>query len=230
VKRANYIIIAGGGRVGYSLAKALELSGRDIVIIDKDPQVCEKLSSELKALIICGDASDKKTLEEAKIKFADVFVAATGNDNENIVACELAKRVYKVPLVMARVDDVDKAGMLEGLGIDLVVNPSLVTAIALADAIALPGTTSILISETITRAVEVHVPKGSSAIGKKIKDLPTGRRVGDLLAPVECVIAAIYRRGKLIIPRGNTVIRSGDILALIGKEEAIRKVAEILKE
>ena len=96
MKRTNYVIIAGGGRVGYSLAKALEPSGRDIVIIDKEPQVFEKLSSELKALIICGDASDKKTLEEAKIRFADVFVGATGNDNENIVACEIAKRIYKV--------------------------------------------------------------------------------------------------------------------------------------
>ncbi|KUO42710.1 MAG: hypothetical protein APU95_01445 [Hadesarchaea archaeon YNP_N21] len=220
MRKANYVIIAGGGRVGSHIAKILEPTGRDIVVIEKDPQVCEKLSSELNALIICGDASDKKTLEEAKIQMADVFAAVTGNDNENIVACELAKRAYKVPLVLARVDDVERAKMLSGMGIDLIVSPAHVAAMVFENAITLPGTTSILISETITKAVEVRVSEDSRAIGKKIRDLSL---------PLDCVIAVIYRDGKLIIPRGDTVIKSGDIVAVIGKEEAIRKVVEILK-
>jgi len=221
VKRANYVIIAGGGEIGSTLAKLLEPSGIDVVIIDKDPQVCEKLSSELKALIICGDASDKKTLEEAKIKFADVFVAATGNDSENIVACELAKRAYKVPLVLARVDDVERAEMLSGAGIDLIVSSVQVAAMVFVNVITLPGTTPTLISETMMKAVEIRVPEDSRAIGRKIRDL---------LLPLDCVIAAILRVGKLVIPRGDTMIRSGDIVAVIGKEEAIRKVAEILRK
>jgi trk system potassium uptake protein TrkA len=220
MKKATYVIIAGGGRIGLHLAKLLEPTGKDIVVIEKDPEVCEKLSSQLNALVICGDASDKKTLEDAKIRTADVFVAVTGNDNENIVACQLAKYSYKVPLVLARVEDMDRAQMLRGMGIDLIVSPAHVASMVFENAIALPGTTSILISETITRAVEVSVPEDSKVIGKAIKDLPL---------PVGCVIAAIYRRGKLIIPHGDTMIKSGDIVALIGKEDALRKVVDILK-
>jgi trk system potassium uptake protein TrkA len=220
MKKAQYVIIAGGGRVGSHLAKILEPSGRDIVIIEKDAEVCEKLSSELNALVICGDATDKKTLEDAKIQMADVFVAATGNDNENIVASQLAKYTYKVPLVLARVEDMDRAKMLRGMGIDLIVSPSHVAALVFENAIALPNTTSILVSETITRAVEVTIPGDSKVLGKRIRDLNL---------PLECVIAVIYRGGKLILPHGDTVMKPGDIVALIGKEEAIRKTVEILK-
>ena len=220
MKKAQYVIIAGGGRVGSHLAKILEPSGRDIVIIEKDSEVCEKLSSELNALVICGDATDKKTLEDAKIQMADVFVAATGNDNENIVASQLAKYTYKVPLVLARVEDMDRAKMLRGMGIDLIVSPSHVAALVFENAIALPNTTSILVSETITRAVEVTIPGDSKVLGKRIRDLNL---------PLECVIAVIYRGGKLILPHGDTVMKPGDIVALIGKEEAIRKTVEILK-
>jgi trk system potassium uptake protein TrkA len=220
MKKANYVIIAGGGRVGLSLAKLLAPSGRDIVLIEKDPEICEKLASELHALVICGNASDKKTLEDAKIKTADVFVAVTGNDSENIVACQLAKNSYGVPLVLARVEDIDRAQMCCSMGIDLVVSPAHVASVVFENAIALPGTTSILVSETITRAVEVTVPEDSKAMGKKIKDLSL---------PHDCVVAAIYRGGKLIIPHGDTAIKSGDIIALIGKVGAIRKVVDILK-
>ncbi|MDH5685752.1 MAG: TrkA family potassium uptake protein [Hadesarchaea archaeon] len=220
MKKANYVIIAGGGRVGSHLAKILEPSGRDIVVIEKDLQVCEKLSSEINVLVICGDASDKKTLEEAKIQMADVFAAVTGNDNENIVASQLAKYSYKVPLVLARVDDMNRAQMLRGMGIDLIVSPAHVASMVFENAIALPGTTSILISETITRAVEISVLEDSKAIGKKIRDLPL---------PLECVIAAIHHGGKLVIPHGNTVIEPDDIVAIIGKEDAIRKVVDIFK-
>ncbi|MGQ9787852.1 MAG: potassium channel family protein [Candidatus Hadarchaeaceae archaeon] len=220
VKKAQYVIIAGGGRVGSHLAKVLEPSGRDIVIIEKNPEVCEKLSSELNALVISGDATDKKTLEDAKIQMADVFVAATGSDNENIVASQLAKYTYKVPLVMARIEDMDRAKMLRGMGIDLIVSPSHVASLVFENAIALPNTTSILLSETITRAVEVTVPGDSKILGKRIRDLNL---------PLECVIAVIYRAGKLVLPHGDTVLKPGDIVALIGKEEAIKKTVDILK-
>jgi trk system potassium uptake protein TrkA len=114
----------------------------------------------------------------------------------------------------------NRAQMLRGMGIDLIVSPAHVASMAFENAIALPGTTSILISETITRAVEVSVPEDSKVRGKRIKDLSL---------PAECVFAAIYRGGKLIIPHGDTVIKSGDIIALIGKEDAIRKVVNLLK-
>lgn len=220
VRKASYVIIAGGGRVGLHIAKALEPSGRDIVIIEKNPKVSEKLSEELSALVLCGDATDVKVLEEAKIQNADVFVAVTGNDNDNIVACQLAKFTYKVPLVLARVENAERAEMLKNMGIDLTVNPSRVAAMVFENAIALPGTTSILISETATRAIEVAIPEISKVGGKRIKDINF---------PRGCVIASIYRGGKLLIPHGDTVLKPGDIIALIGEEKAIAKVVKLLE-
>ena len=220
MKKANYVVIAGGGRIGSHLAKTLVLEGRDVAVIESDSAICEKIAGEVNALVICGGATDKKTLEDAGIQRADVFAAVTGNDAENIVASQLAKYSCKVPLVLARVEDMDRAKMLRNMGIDLIISPSHVAAMAFENAIALPGTTSILISETITRAVEVNGPDGSKAVGKRIKDLSL---------PPDCVIAAIYRGAKLIIPHGGTILKADDIVALIGKDKAIIKAVDILK-
>jgi len=220
MKKAAFIIIAGGGRVGSHLAKALVDQGKDVVVIEKDPAVCEKLATEINALIINGDATNKKILEDARIQGADVFAAMTGFDNENIVACQLAKHSYSIPLVLARIEDMDRAKMMHGMGIDLIVSPAHVAAMVFENAIALPGTTSVLISETVTRAVEVSVSDNS-----KVRD----RKIADISVPAGCVMAAIYRKGKLLIPRGDTVIKAGDIIALIGEENALRKLVGMLK-
>ena len=220
MKKATYVIIVGGGRVGAELAKTLVKGVRDVVIVEKDAAICEKLASEINALLINGDATDIKTLDDAGIKKADVLVAVTGDDNENIVACQLAKYQFKVPMVLARVEDLERAKMLRNMGMDLIVSPSHVAALVFENAIAIPSTAIILTSDTITRAVELTVPEDSKAAGKKIRDLS--------ISP-DCVIAALYRGGKFIIPHGGTTIKSGDIMALIGKEKDIIKVVEILK-
>ena len=221
-RKVSYIVIAGGGSIGAHLVKMLEASGgKDIAVIEKDRRICENLSSSINALVICGDAGDKKTLERAKIQMADVFVAATESDNENIVACQFAKYSYKVPLVFARVENMERAQMMRGMHIDLIVSPAHVASAVFENAIALPGATSILMSETTTRAVEILVPDDSKAAGKNIKDLPL---------PPECVIAAVHREGKLIIPRDDTVIKPCDTVAVIGEEDAIRKVMDILMD
>jgi len=220
MKKATFVIIAGGGRVGSHLAKTLVSEGKDVVVVEKDPAVCEKLASEINALIINGDVTNKKVLEDARIQGADVFAAVTGYDNENIVACQLAKHSYNVPLVLARIEDMDRAKMMGGMGIDLIVSPAHVAAMVFENAIALPGTTSVLVSGTITRAVEVEVSEKSKASGKKIVNLSI---------PSGCVVAAIYRKGKLIIPHGDTVLKAGDVVALIGEENAIRKLVGILR-
>ncbi len=220
MRRATFIVIAGGGKVGAQIARQLIEQGKDVVVIEKDQPLCERLSTELNAMIISGDATDKKVLEDARIENADVFAAVTGNDSENIVSAQLAKYSYNVPLVLARVEDMDRARMMQGMGIDLIVSPAHVAAMVFENAIALPGTTSVLMSGTITRAVEVDVSENSKAKGRKLADLdiPTG-----------CVIAAIYRKGKLTIPRGATEIKEGDVVALIGEENAMRKLVEMLR-
>jgi trk system potassium uptake protein TrkA len=218
VKVAEYIVIAGGGRIGSKLAELLLEKGKDVAIIEKNKEVCEELASRLNALIIHGDATSRKALEDAGTRRADAFAGVTGDDSHNIVACHMAKHMFQVPLTLARVENPEMIRTAQETGIDFVFSPSHVSAFVLENAISLPGTVSVLLSGTLTRAVEVTLTDNSPADGKAIQDLEI---------PKGCVIGAIYRKGNLIIPHGSTVLRRGDVVALIGEESAIRKTLKL---
>ncbi len=220
MKEAKFVVVAGGGRVGAHLANTLIDQGKDVVLIEKNQKTCEKLAEELNALVINGDSTDKNILEDAKVGSADVFAAVTGNDSDNIVSCQIVKTHYKVPMVLARIEDINRAKMMHGMGIDLIVSPAHVASMVFENAIALPGTTSVLISSTITRAVEVEISEKS-----EVKD----RKISELSIPSGCVIAVIYRKGKLIVPHGDTVLKAEDIAALIGEEKSLRKLVERMR-
>src|SRR5664280_692761 len=100
-----YIVIMGGGRMGRSLASLLVSDGLDVTMIENDPVLCNIASSELDAMIICGNGTNGKVLKEANIEDADVFVAATGNDEVNLLSCILVNE-YKIPKIIARVSDI----------------------------------------------------------------------------------------------------------------------------
>jgi trk system potassium uptake protein TrkA len=127
--------------------------------------------------------------------------------------------MFQVPLTLARVESPEMIKTAQETGIDFVFSPSHVSAFVLENAISLPGTVSVLLSGTLTRAVEITLPERSPAEGKTVESLKM---------PKGCVIGAVYRRGNLIIPHGSTVLRRGDVLALIGEEVAIRKALKLL--
>lgn len=206
--------------MGSHLAEMLTKKGMDVVVVDKNPEVCERLAERLNALVIHGDTTEKEVLEEARVREADVFVGVTGNDNDNIVACQLAKNIYGVPLVMARVEDPELAKMARSFPIDLVVSPTHVTSMVLENAISLPGTTSIFLSETPMTAAEIRIPEGSKVVNK---------RLSELTIPRGCIIGMIYRNGELVVPKGDSRLEAGDIVAIMGKEEAIAKLVELIR-
>jgi Trk K+ transport system NAD-binding subunit len=166
VKVAEYIVIAGGGRIGSKLAELLLEKGKDVAIIEKNKEVCEELASRLNALIIHGDATSRKALEDAGTRRADAFAGVTGDDSHNIVACHMAKHMFQVPLTLARVENPEMIRTAQETGIDFVFSPSHVSAFVLENAISLPGTVSVLLSGTLTRAVEVTLTDNSPADGK----------------------------------------------------------------
>lgn len=216
----EYVVIGGGGRIGSKLAELLIKKGIEVVIVEKNKDTCEALSSRLNAMILNDDITNPKALEDAGARHADVFVAVTGDDSHNIVACHMAKHIFQVPITMARVENPEMRRTAEETGIDFVFSPSQVSAFVLENSILLPGTTSVLISETLTRAVEITLERNAPADGKMIEELKL---------PKGCIIGAIYRKGSLVIPHGRTVLKSGDIVALIGEEEAIRKAIKLFK-
>ncbi len=126
-----YIIIVGGGNIGEYLVNLLIKEGHSIVVIEQDEEKAQRLAENYDILVIHGDGSEVRYLEDANIRKADVLVAATGNDQINFVACQLAKSTYKVPKVVARTTNVANKIIYENLGVDVVVSTTEVAALAL---------------------------------------------------------------------------------------------------
>ena len=122
-----YIVILGGGRVGLSLADRLIIHGYDVTIIESNEDLCDQATEELDAMIICGNGTDTKTLEEANIEEADVFVATTGNDESNLLSCILVKE-YTDGQIIARVSNPDHEEAFKKVGIDKVISPERTAA------------------------------------------------------------------------------------------------------
>lgn len=113
----NYIVIGGCGRLGAGLAARLSLDQRDVVVIDRREDAFRKLASSYGGQTICADLNDINRLEDAGIKKADIFIAVTDRDNVNIMAAQLAKQVYGVRHVLARIYDEEKLKLLDGTGV-----------------------------------------------------------------------------------------------------------------
>lgn len=124
----EYIIIIGCGRLGSHLASLLSKAGKSIVIIDKDQQAFRKLSEDFSGFTIEADATEEDTLLEAKIDKADVLVATTNDDNTNIMVAQIAKTIYKVPKVIARLFEPARQRVYEELDIDTIC-PTILSAI-----------------------------------------------------------------------------------------------------
>ena len=117
-----YIIIMGGGRVGLALANLLIDNGQDITLIESNEALCADVAAELDALVICGNGTNSKLLEESNIEDADYFIATTGNDEANLLSCILVRK-YNVPNIIARVSNPDHEEAFKEVGIDHVISP-----------------------------------------------------------------------------------------------------------
>lgn len=172
-----YIVIAGGGKIGEYLATVLLEQGHDVAIIEENREVADRLSMLLEGryLVICGDGCDSHFQEDAGIRRADVFVATTGQDDDNLVSCEIAQRVFNVPRCIARVNSPKNQRIFTKVGIESISSTKLI-----ADMIGeetLLGSVSAV--STLTRGnvvlVEMVVPRmryHSNKEGIKVEDIP----------------------------------------------------------
>ncbi len=213
-----YIIIIGGGRVGYYLAKALLDEGHEVLIIEKKSFVCEAIEDELGHVCYCGDGCEAAKLEEVGTGRADMFVAVTGDDEDNLVACQVAKHKFNVPRTIARVRNPKNEAIFKTLGIDVTVSSTNVILEQIEEAVPTHPLTHLLaIDGSGAEIVEVRIPPEAPTIGKSVRDLALPR--GNKLALV------IREKGKNRIPTLNTVIRAGDRIIAITTpdvEEALR--------
>ncbi len=209
-----YTIIVGGGQVGAYLASLLLEGKHQIKIIDDRKDRIALLEQSIASeMMLLGSGSDPNVLEAAGIKRADVVAAVTGADETNLVVCSLARREFKVPRVIARVNNPKNAWLYTPeMGVDVALNQADLLAHLIVEEMSLGDMMTLLkLRKGLYSLVEEKVHPDSIANGKALQDLRF---------PPRCVLAAIIRKGELLIPRGDTFLQPADeILAVVHSDE-----------
>lgn len=205
------IVIIGGGKLGYYLVKTLLPLKHKITIIEKATEYSNKIASELDVEVINGDGTDISILSEVGVERADVFIAVTGKDQDNLIACQLAKRNFHVERTIARVNNPKNISVLKRLGVDHVVSSTSVIAEIIEQEIDYSGVkTLIKLKKGNMVLTEITVSKKSHACNKKLRDLSL---------PSEVVLMAVIRGEDTYIPNGHTILREDDTIFIICKQE-----------
>lgn len=202
-----YIIVVGAGKVGHFLAQRLLEDKHTVVIIEKDEKVCHALSEDLNLIIVNGDGCEPRYLQEAHIDRADVVAAVTGEDEDNLVVCQLAKEIFKVGRTVARVNDPKNEHSFSELGIDVPIDATRIIAKIIEEEVSLTDFVNLMSFKRGKLAiVRVDLSLESPVVHKN---------VSEIVLPPDSVLVSIIRKDKVVIPKGNTVLEPGDdIIAL----------------
>jgi trk system potassium uptake protein len=212
-----YIIIGGGGDVGYYLTKSLLNQGHEVLLLEKGSARFQALSDELGQAVIRGDACEARTMEEVGASRADIVIAVTGEDDDNLVICQMAKKRFSVGRTIARLNNPKNELIFQKLGIDVTVSPTR-SILSLIEA-EIPGSTFVTLM-TLKRAgleiMEIRIPANSPIVGKTLNTINLPRSGN---------IALIIRDKEYIVPSADTKILANDeVYALVSREgeEALR--------
>jgi trk system potassium uptake protein TrkA len=195
------LIVVGCGRVGSRLATQMSAEGHDVVIVDKDPRAFKRLPPAFRGRTVAGIGFDRDVLREAGIELADAFAAVTSGDNSNYIAASVARDYFRVPQVVARIYDPQRAEIYRELGIRTISSTSWAV-----------NTIKRILTST---EVEAAVQFGSGEV--ELVEVPiSGRLVGrltrDLTVPGEITPIAVVRRGRAFLPTPGVPLEDGDIL------------------
>ncbi len=212
------VVIAGAGNVGTFIAADLNAAGHQVLIIEEDPELVDRLRPTLEVGWFAADACEVRSLHAAGMADADVVVAATGDDEDNLVISLLAKQEFAVPRVVARVNHPKNQWLFnQSWGVDVSVStPHLLTALV-EEAVSVGSLVRLLqFAGGEARLVEVTLAEGSPA---------AGRSLADLEVPRDASVVAVVRDTHVVVPRGDTVLGAGDeVLALVtaDSEEVVK--------
>jgi trk system potassium uptake protein TrkA len=214
-----YIIVVGAGKVGYQLTKLLLSQGHEVMLIEKDKNKVAAMVEELGDSILRGDGSTIEVLTEAGANRADVIVAVTGHDEDNLVICQVSKVLFIRPRTIARVNNPVNEGTFWSLGVDSAVNATrLINAIIQEQVSA----HDMLIPLLTMRGGDAEIVQTSLSPASPV----VNKRIKDFVLPKGTLIISIYRGDDLLIPRGDTMLLEDDQVIVL-----VRKVhQEVLKQ
>lgn len=210
-----YIIIVGGGKVGYYLAKQLVGDGHEVLVIEKDAAKCQQITDELGDIALRGDGCEGVTLEAAGTGRADLFIAVTGEDEDNLVACQVAKYRFNVPRTIARVREPRNEQIFKQLGIDVTVNSTNIILERIEHEVPSHPLTHLFCITGEHRdleILEIRAGVGAPAVGKPLNDTRL---------PDKAVLGLVIRSNeKPFVPRGDTVFQPGDQIIAVAPTDA----------
>jgi trk system potassium uptake protein TrkA len=207
-----HVIIVGCGRVGSELAKILANEGHDLVVIDRNVASFQRLGRTFNGVTLIGNGYDLELLKTAGIEKADAFCAVTNGDNTNLVSAQVAKRIYKVPKVITRVYDPNRASIYRALGLDIISGTILVAAMV-RDKIIESQFSSYLIETGDLGVLEL-------SIDKKL----VGLTISDINMDGELIVSAVRRVKGVIIPKPELKVEEGDVLMAVVKTVSLSKI------
>lgn len=197
-----YVIVVGGGKVGFYLTRTLIDEGHEVLLIEKDRPRARLLAQDFGELVMRGDGCEVSTLQEAGLARADAVVAVTGHDEDNLITCQLAKRKFQVPRTIARINNPKNEGIFRRLGIDATVSSTQVIYSLIEQEVE---SGAVVLLAALERGkieiVAVELTGGSPVAHRAVKDVHL---------PGECVLAAILRDEHILLPSGTTELLPGD--------------------
>ena len=206
-----FVLVIGGGKVGYYLTKELIGSGHEVVLMEKDKDRANQIADEIGSIVISHDGCEGKYLAEAGANRADIVAAVTGDDEDNLVICQMAKHHFDVPRTIARVNNPKNEELFKHLGVDELISPTRMILGSIEQDIPVHELLHLAaLGEGELELIEAHLQAGSPAIGRAPKDLPM---------PEGCSLFAVIRDGVATPLRPDTILAEGDKVIAIGKGE-----------
>jgi trk system potassium uptake protein TrkA len=215
-----YMIVVGGGKVGYYLTKTLVNEGYEVLLIEKNPRKSAIYTERFGSVILEGDGAESSTLEAAGIARADVVIAVTGDDEDNLVICQTAKRRFNVPRTIARVNNPKNEEIFKKLGIDVTVSSTNIILSIIEQEIPERGLVHLLtLKHAQLTIVEATVERSAPVAGKSLAEIDF---------PPDTVISAVLRNGSMILPRGETTLMPKDEVIALVKRESEEELRQML--
>jgi trk system potassium uptake protein TrkA len=216
------VVVTGGGAVGRHLSADLAERGHEVTLIEQQRSLSEQLRGELGSVnVVSGDACEPWVLEGANLAAADVVVAATGDDEDNLVTSLIAKQEFAVPRVLARVNHPKNEWLFTAQwGVDAAVSPPHILTAMVEEAVTVGDLVRLIRLEGgRVSIVEMTIPDGSPNVGRPIYELRL---------PAECAIVAILRSGHVVIPQPESVLAVGDEVVALAVAEAERTLRDAI--
>ena len=200
------VLIVGGGKTLYFLCRNFTAKGYEVVLINRNPEECVQLARQLSAMAVCGDGSDPAILAEAGAMGADVVLAITPNDQDNLVISQLASLQYGVPRAVALANDPDNAEIFQNLGVSAFSTTHIVGSL-IEQRASLEQITNLLpVAEGKVNVTEIALDAGFPVADKLLKEIEL---------PENALVAVVIRDNQPIVPRGATRLLAGDRVVLI---------------